>query len=255
MILLSSQGKPSFPQKKIHIRPIVVKTSNQENSVTEESEEVKIQRKRDELARLEEETNQRLDQTREEIQSLREKWEKERAQYIEQAQQEGYQQGFKQGELDSMNQYQSLINQANSVVDLANKDYHQTLSQMDDQILEISMAVAEKIVNISLAENKDNFYYLVKEAIELVKEQPKIKIYVHPDHYQLLLDNKDELQTITYNQAELLIYNDNALSTGQAFIETPFGKIDASVQTQLEEIRNKLFHQVEEISRGTTNNS
>ncbi|MFC4404581.1 flagellar assembly protein FliH [Gracilibacillus xinjiangensis] len=253
---MSNQDKLSLPQKKIQIKPIAVKNLKQASiETTDDSEEIKIQRKKEELAQLEEETNKRLEQTKAEINSLKEQWEQERVQYVEQAQQQGYQQGFQQGESDSINQYQTLLDQANSIVDLANQDYHHTLSQMDEQILQIAMAVAEKIVNITLEENKNSFYQLVKKAIEQVREQPKIKVYVHPEHYQLLLDNKDELQTITYNQAELLIYSEGEMTAGQAYIETPYGKIDASVETQLEEVRNKLAHLVEEISRGTTNNS
>ncbi|WP_175480311.1 flagellar assembly protein FliH [Gracilibacillus ureilyticus] len=252
---MSNQDKPSLPQKRIQIKPIIRKTVNEINRYASEQEEFDIEQKRKELAQIEEETNRKLEQTNEEINALREQWEQERAQYVEQAQQEGYQQGFRQGEQDSLAQYQSLIDQANATVDLANQDYLRKLSQMDEQILQIAMAVAEKVIDITLEDNKESFYQLVKKALEQVKEQPSIKIYIHPDHYQLLSDNKEELQTITYNQAELSIYNDSSLSNGQAIIETPFGKIDASVETQLEEIRNKLFHLVEEISRGTANDS
>ncbi|WP_194287272.1 flagellar assembly protein FliH [Gracilibacillus oryzae] len=251
---MSNQDKLSLPRKKIQIKPIIYSNNTEANneSVQEQNE---LQRKREEIAALEKEAQDKLEQTRREIAKQKEDWERERAQYVQQAQQEGYQQGFQQGEQDSLNQYQSLIDKANGLIELANQDYYQTLAQMDEQIIQIAMAVAEKVVNITLDENKESFYHLVKKAIEQVKEQPKIKVYVHPDHYQLLLDNKDELQTITYNQADLLIFNDSGLAQGQAFIETPYGKIDASVETQLEEVRNRLFELVEEISRGNSNNT
>ncbi len=247
MILLSNQDELALPTKKINIKKI--QTSVKKDTSNTDTLEKDLQSRMEEIEKKEREINDKFDSTEREIARQKEEWKELRTRYIEEAQQEGYKKGFeKGGETDSIQQYRNLIDHANQIIMQAQIDADNILSQSDEKILQISMTVAEKIMNQTLTENSHSFLNIVHKVIEMVKEQPVIKVYVHDKDYSLLLDSKDELVAITNQQAELIIFTDPELQKGQVIIETPYGRIDASITTQLNEIRNRLFNVVEEIS-------
>ncbi len=251
MILLSNLGKQSLPTKKIQIKPLQIKRKEAETT-TLEDKWYQLNAKENELKKMEEELEKKVFTTNEEIEKARLKWDEERIKITEDAQQEGYEKGFEQGKIDGHNQYVAIIDEANTIVSNAQKDYYNIIQSSDKQILDLALSIAEKIVNTSIQET-DVFLSLVSKAIQQVKEQPTIKIYVSNEQYDLLLENKDELARITNNQAGLLLYVDTTLTNGQVYFVTPFGKIDASINTQLGEIRTSLTEIVEELHRGHNN--
>ncbi|MDX8046936.1 flagellar assembly protein FliH [Gracilibacillus sp. S3-1-1] len=187
-----------------------------------------------------------------EVTQLREAWEEEKIQYIERAQQEGYQQGFEQGKEDSLREFRQIISEATDVLNTAREEYHKIIAESDETVLHVALSVAEKVIKQSIAEDNDKFIGIAQSLIEQVKEHPTIKLFVASKYYSLLMEHKDELAAIIHNQAEFTIYPTPELQEEQIMIESPYGRIDASVDSQLEEIRNKLFHLVEEITRENT---
>ncbi|MGP4040300.1 flagellar assembly protein FliH [Gracilibacillus sp. D59] len=248
----------SFPPRQIQIRKIEKPKWNQNtseqdakemlNSVYQQIEDAKQQY--DETLKK----NEKLkEDTHAEIMQMRQAWDQEKAHYIEQAQQEGYQQGFKQGQEDSIQQYQKLMEEASNVLNTAKQEYHNIINESDVTVLQIAMAVAEKVLKQSIEEDNAKFVGIAKSLVEQVKDRTSIKLFVSSYYYPLLIENKDELNSVIHDEMEFMIYPSIELQGEQIMIETPFGRIDASVDSQLEEIRTRLFHVVEEITRENTN--
>ncbi|UOQ47878.1 flagellar assembly protein FliH [Gracilibacillus caseinilyticus] len=246
----------SLPPRQIQLRKVETPSSRSEyEGFSTEKEDISKQ-----IANAKQQLNNTLQQTeqlkfeaQQEIDKLRTNWEAERQQYIEQAQQEGYQQGFQQGKQDSTTQFQSLITEAQDVLQTANKEYHKIVAESDETILNLSLAVAEKIIQQSLDEDHSKFVGLAKSLMNQVKEHPSVTLFVSAQYYPVIQEYKEELSAILIKDIEFMIYPSSILDGEQIMIETPFGKIDASVDTQLEEIRNQLSYVVEEITREYTN--
>ncbi len=255
MILLFDN---TLPKRQIQIRKIDVPTydyseeeaENQLQKIYKQIESAKTQ-----LDKVKEETQQLQEATNKEITEAKENWKEEKLQYIEQAQQEGYQQGFEQGQKDSLAQYQSIITEATDVLDNAKQEYYKIVAESDETVLEIAMATSEKVLHQTLEEDPTKFIGIAQTLINQVKDHPQIKLLVSSKYYALLLENKDELSSILHNQMEFMIYPSVDLTEEQILIETPYGRIEASLDTQLEEIRTRLFHVVEEITRENTNDT
>lgn len=251
MILLSNHSS-SLPKKKIQIKPIEL-VSESVASTTKEDTYVTLTEKIAEKEKELEELNQRIIANRQsaenDILSLREEWQNEKEQLIQEAQQQGYQQGFEQGKKDSIEQYSHLINEAKLVIEQANDDVQKKIEQSDEVILQIAMHVAEKVLYQSLEEDKTRYIGVVKEAINYVKKYPSIAVYASSKEYSYLLENQDELREILQGQADLSIYPDSELEQYQVYVESPAGRLEVSVDTQLEEIRNHLSQVMEEIIR------
>jgi flagellar assembly protein FliH len=179
----------------------------------------------------------------------KENWEDEKQQLVEMAKKEGYEIGLQQGHEDGLAQYYQLIKQANQIVEAANNEYYQQIEAANETIFLIGLKVAEKILDAHLNENSEHFVSLVKRAIREVREHSEVKIYIHPAYYDAVVQQKDELKELFHQEVDLFIYPDVQLPEHGCIIESPFGRIDASVDTQLKQIKEKLrerFEQLEE---------
>lgn len=171
-------------------------------------------------------------------------WEAGHKQAREQAEQSGYLDGFAKGEAEAREQWEKTLNDARRMIQMAEDDYQKYLESAEKDILELALAVAEKIIGQALEEKPDRWISLVQTAIKEVQGQSPIKIIVPPDWYEQTVQAKDLLQTVT-QAARLAIFPDEKLAKDACLIETPIGRIEASIDSQLKVIKQKLSELLE----------
>lgn len=240
----------SFKEKLIQIKPISPQKIERENiisSLSSSDEKVTIEKElheaRSELEHLKQEKKKMLQSTIKEINTEKENWEQEKELLIQQGYQEGYELGFAEGKKTVEEQYNALINQANDLVNTATQDYHATLEKSDHVIVDLSIKTAEKITKSKITEDPNSFLKIVTAAIKEIKDQSVISIYLHPNNFETLMKQKSELTNALDGDTKLSIYIDQKMIENDCVIEHPFGKIDASVDTQLQQIQDVL-HQI-----------
>ncbi|WP_053075064.1 flagellar assembly protein FliH [Ornithinibacillus californiensis] len=229
--------------KQIH-RPIIEEPAGYEDQI--QNELAKLQSIQENIESLKQQQASLITDTENQIIQAKETWEQEKINLIEETKKQGYQAGFEHGEIESKQQFQHLIVQANSIIQAAKKDYELTLEKSEETILLLAVHVAEKILKHELEQNSESFLPIVKDAISAIKDQREISIYLHPDHYEYVLAQKNELDRILDSKATLSIYLNERLEYGSCVIEHPFGKIDASIDTQLLNIQQVLYEIVME---------
>lgn len=234
----------------IEIKPIEVKEVeniglNQSLSFGNEKNtlEKEIQNLQDSMANLKQEKERMIQSTIKEIKHKKENWKQEKQLLIKQGYQEGYELGIAEGKLAAEKQYENLISRVNDLEVIATKDYHTRLDQSDHTIVDLSIKIAEKIIKKEIATDPKLILNIVTAAITEIKDQSQISIYVHPDNYELLMKQKGELIHTLDGDTKLSIFINQKVTKNECLIEHPFGQIDASIDTQLEQIRDVL-HQV-----------
>lgn len=252
MILLSNQSKQTHPASKvIGIKPFEFHQEDlsEEEKVNELAHlDIQLSQAKEQLKLTNEQANQLLSDTRKTIETEKQKWTEEKQKWIEEAKVSGYQDGFKVGKEESLKEYQTLLDQAREIIELAEQESETILSLAEPTILRLGIVAASKIINHKLAES-DAFIEITKNVLKEVQEQPAIRVISSPTDYQTLQKYKDELRLIIDEKADLTFYPDETLSIGSCIIETPFGKIDASIDSQLATLRQSLFDLSEEINR------
>ncbi|GAA5415103.1 hypothetical protein Pryu01_00127 [Paraliobacillus ryukyuensis] len=246
MISLSNHNSRVIGLKPIKFRQQTDHPTN-DNDVMEDLS-TQITSAKQELEEVKANTNNLIKEANEEIQKNKEAWENEKQEWIEQAKREGYQAGFQQGEEDGQLQYQSLLDEAKQIIELMRKDKAELLEQSQPKILDLSVAAANKIIH-QLMNEKDAFISIVKDVITEARNQPIIQIFTHPTDFLLCQKYRDELNEIVDTKVELDFYPDEALEQGSCIMETPFGRVDASVDTQLDNLREQLHQLLEELQR------
>lgn len=164
----------------------------------------------------------------------------------DEAKQTGFNEGFEQGLESGKSEYEGVIQEARDVVTLAKEDYFKTIEKAQPVILDLALEVAKKIVGNSLRTEDEYWGNVIESAVAEVKEQKEVRLYVHPDWYDKTLKHKDELENMLSQVEQLYIFPDVELTPLGCIIETPYGRIDASVDSQLSEIKKHLHEKLKE---------
>jgi flagellar assembly protein FliH len=170
----------------------------------------------------------------------------EAEQIFQEAEKKGWQQGYEAGQLEGKSQYEKEIRKAGDLVRKAKEDYFSHLEKAEPVMLELAMEVAEKIIGETLERTGDAWTYLIEEAVREVRSHEEITIYIHPEKYENVLHHKDELQQIALHTRELYIYPEAGIGKNDCVIETPYGRVDAGVDSQLKEIKMTLQEKLKE---------
>ena len=216
-------------------------TAKEEIFSSKQQAEQELIKAKEELKQINKEKEAQILTIKEEINKAKEDWQEEKKKLMGQAEKEGYEAGFIQGKEKSMKEYSGLIEQANNIMDTALTDYNKTIEKSEEKIMELAIYTASKVMKQKIEDDPVSFLPIVKAAMSELKDQRVITIYLHPDNYQTVMEQKDELVHILEDDMKLSIYAKENLTENGCVIHHPFGQIDASVDTQLEQIRKALF--------------
>jgi len=157
---------------------------------------------------------------------------------------EGLAQGRAQGESEAKQNMQQAVDEAvanaQSIVELAEQEAQNILAQADQQILELAIAIAGKILNQEIAENQMAVVPIIKAALDKVRDQERVVVRVNPENYSLVLAAKAEFSTSMNGYAVIDITADDSLKAGDCIVETPFGNVDARIDNQFEILKTVL---------------
>ncbi|SHK30241.1 FliH/SctL family protein [Desulforamulus aeronauticus] len=186
------------------------------------------------IAKAKEEANRILQQSREQAQI-------EAQQLKEQAQETGWQEGIHAAEDEAA----SIRQQAKDVLKQAGDIFNRTLDQMEPQIVELSVDIAERVVMTQLAVEPRTIMEIAKECIELVKNRPVITIYVNQVDFGMVEEGKNQLLQGLPGKVELNLLVDNGVQPGGCRFETEQGQVDATLETRWQEAIKALYGQEE----------
>jgi flagellar assembly protein FliH len=200
---------------------------------------------REEAARIKAESDSIKKLQHERMALEEEEWRLKLEKEAEAAKQKGYEAGFANGNAQGMEEWRTRLDEVNSFIDKTRDDYHRVIDEAEPQVVLLAIKTAEKIIGQKLSESPDTWVSLVKQLIKEAREYEEVKLYVPTGWFDLTLEHRNELKNIMQSTSALFIYPDENLKENGAVIEFPFGKIDAALDVQLKEIKEKLLEQIE----------
>ncbi|SFA74077.1 flagellar assembly protein FliH [Bacillus sp. cl95] len=210
----------------------------------DEKQEI-IEKAKHEAELILEEARVHAQSMREKIDSEAETWEQEKLEMAERARLEGYDKGLNEGREKGYSEYQETILHAREVVETSKQDYIAHIEASEKTIVDLAMKAAEKILGKMVKGDSEQFISIVKRALKEAKEHSEIQLHINPIHYGFLLSQKEELSALFPRETDLYIYPDDALLEDSCIIESASGRIDASVDVQLAEIKRRLLELLE----------
>ncbi len=251
MTLLSKVIRSSFansdsePSKSINIRNLSIQ---QETSSEQHMSLDTLLRERDRLMEdarqdIEMERTGLMDQkqqTQVYIEQERSKWEVEKQEIQHQAYEEGFQQGYEEGNLKAQSDMANAIQQANETMQHTHDNAKKYIDEQERVVLELALRTAERILGSVLEEDEEYYLSLVKRGLKEAREMKEIKLYVPTIYHSLVSLNRDELASIFPVDVPFMIFVNEDLQATECFIETNHGRIVVSIDEQLNQLRLKL---------------
>ncbi|MCY8317928.1 flagellar assembly protein FliH [Bacillus vallismortis] len=242
IIKQESSFSPQKERRKLSIQEVQIDHSHLLQA--EEDPEALIARVKEEADRISDQANSHIENIRRQIEQEKNNWADEKQKLIEEAKAEGFEQGMALGRAEAIEQYTELLGQANSITEMSRKAVEDKLEDASGEIVELAVALAKKVWQ-QKSDDKEAFLLLVKQVVNEVKEYDDISIYVDPHYYETVFQQKDEIMQLLYKECRLGIYADEKAQKGSCYIETPFGRVDATVDTQLMQLKDKLLTALE----------
>jgi flagellar assembly protein FliH len=183
---------------------------------------------------------------RNQVELERKQWEETgRQQMYEEAREQGFSEGWNQGSQQGYQEMSEQIEYAKELIEASKADYRNHIESSEKTILELGIKVAERIIGSNLEASEESFLSIVKQAIKEARDYREIQIHVNPGHYPFILSQKEELLSIFPTETDIYIYPDSDLSESSCIIESSYGRIDAGVDSQLSQIKQKLIEILE----------
>ncbi|WP_416654353.1 flagellar assembly protein FliH [Bacillus amyloliquefaciens] len=243
VIKQQSSFSPEQKRRKLSLQE-VRNTHSQFDREKAENPEALMAFAKAEADRVSEEAKHQLEYTLLQIEEEKNRWAEEKQRLMEEAKAEGYQEGMALGKAEAQAEYANLISRANAVTEMARQSVEEKLESAEEEIIELSVALAKKVWQ-QKSDDKEAFLLLVKQVIAEVKDYDDISIYVDPEYYETVHQHMDEIQQLLYKECRLSLYADEKAARGTCSIETPFGRVDAGIDTQLMQLKQKLLTALE----------
>lgn len=149
----------------------------------------------------------------------------------------GYQAGFNQ----SIEETQNILASAETVINGAYQAQKEILQNTEKEMLTLVVAIAKKVIQKELKMQKDIILKITEQAIKELKDREVVKIMVNPQVVELMKKASPILQQRINGLEVIKIIEDKSIPVGGVIVESPSGKIDGQIDTQLDEIYNKLI--------------
>lgn len=180
-------------------------------------------------------------------------WSEQRAndqQWMDQSKKEGYEQGYQSGFAEAQEllekQYEDMLKESKQILERAQQMKEQLIQEAEPFLLELSLAIAEKIIDQQVTLSQDWILGSIKKKLARRREQGLITLCVSPAHFENILNAREELMIALDSQAELQIVPDTRITDHGCVLRTSFGSVDATVGTQLQEIKAALMQIAQE---------
>lgn len=167
-----------------------------------------------------------------------------------QAHESGLQDGFNQGHQNGFNQISNeLANQIKTVDIIAKAAFRvkqEIIISAKKDILELTIAIAEKILKNTLNIAPETILSIIKAAINELKEKEDIKIAINPEIAVYLYQYSEIIKETVYGLKNLKIIEDKTIPVDGFIVESIDSRIDAGISTQINAISRAFLDEKQE---------
>lgn len=119
--------------------------------------------------------------------------------------------------------------------------FKQTLfSKCEREMVELSLSIARKVIQRETVIKEDGVLECLRAALRAVVAGGQIAVRVNPKDLEVVNANRAELARFSGCAKGMSVESDETISRGGCAISTNFGEIDATIETALQEVEEKL---------------
>lgn len=190
------------------------------------------------LEEARQEAERLLEDTKKQCEVLREEAEKE-------GRAAGYDAGYEEGEKEAALQREQALQEfrqdMSELIGSVEKEKKLLLEKYQDDLKNIALAIAEKVIHTSLKSSETVIHRMIMAATDKLKKTEWAKIYISKAETELaMIADTEFVESLSHLSDHVKIVSMDNEEEGVCIIELPDEIIDASVNTQLENIKDIL---------------
>lgn len=155
---------------------------------------------------------------------------------VQQARQDGFSEGTRQTQEQAMTEMRAVMDRVGATLaDLANTK-RKVRGEAELELLKLSLAVARRIIHREIVLDHEALGGVIHAALQKLQSREVSRVRVFPAGVEMIRAALDRFGA----PPGIEIYPDPTLRAGDLMFETSLGQLDASVETQLQEIQRGL---------------
>ena len=152
------------------------------------------------------------------------------------AEKKGYDEGLARGEQKIAEQIKNLAEILRRLLSLQEK----LTQKYEQQVINLAIEIARKIVQREISLTPEIIFTMAKQAIAEMPHESPMTLKLHPEDYQVLKDKLPLLAQEFELLGELRLVASDTVERGGCLLETPAGRVDASLESQFAAVKDTL---------------
>lgn len=194
---------------------------------------------------------QMLEQSKKEAQEILDQAQQDAETMKENAEKQGYADGYEKGEAEGKEDIIQTVGVKSQIfLDEIEKEIHQLsevkeeiISRYKDELKNLAIAVAEKVIQVSLKSSGEIMERMILSATERLKAKEWVKVYISKTDAEMMIEaDRDIVKILSHLSDHIRVVAMENEKQGTCILEFPDEIIDASVDTQMENIKEILNH-------------
>ncbi|MFP4697245.1 MAG: FliH/SctL family protein [Eubacteriales bacterium] len=152
----------------------------------------------------------------------------------------GYEKGYKKGYKEGKQQAEALKKDIEAKKQQQDNYYQELIDQLEPKFSKVVIKLVEKLTGVLIEEKEDIIIYLINEAIRSTEITKEYTINVSDEEYEYVIEHQEDILNINNPKINIDIISNSKLKKGQCFIESEYGIVDSSIDTQLSELISNI---------------
>lgn len=153
---------------------------------------------------------------------------------------EGRREGYQTGISAAQAEVAALRLEAEELLRTAQAERERQLSEVQADVAQLAMTVAEKIVRRRLDDDPELVVGIVADAISRARNGETLRVRANPHDIPIIQDRESALVASVAGLKDLQLIEDPGIAPGGCLVETGHGYIDARIDRQLELVEEAL---------------
>jgi flagellar assembly protein FliH len=159
----------------------------------------------------------------------------------EQIRARAYEEGLAAGHAAGMEEARASVESAIGALSQVQRDLlrarDERAEELERMAAELAVAIAEKVLAGTIAAKPEVVLDVIRGALRQLDERRSLTVLVNPADIEIVSAAIDELIAGAGGAASYELYAERRIGRGGAVVRTPEGELDASIDAQLERVR------------------
>jgi flagellar assembly protein FliH len=164
---------------------------------------------------------------------------------------DAYEKGFAAGEKDGLElgfkRFEAVLQSFQKVLERIQECQKEFYRKHEREMVRFLLTLVSKILRQEIPHAEEVITATLREAFQYIEERSKVRVHLSPKDYEFLIAHPDRLpfSLIAENPEGIKLVADSSLLRGGCFLETSFGNIDATLESQLNEVTTGIWQKID----------